>query len=225
MAIPQFAAPKEAREQQPHARQSYFGKVLWRWSDALPALAPAVLPRLFALLPLSATVLAGARVAVLPASLIIECWMLIYPLQIAVRRVGALPRLPRPRTIFVEGLIAVVTTGCVLVAMMLSTSAFQYFFGGDFSTNAPFAPLARSFSRVEVVGFAVLIILVTPIAEEVLFRGMLYNALRRRLGPALAVLTSAALFGLAHPFGLADSVAIVLVGVHAPSFMNGERPS
>lgn len=43
-----------------------------------------------------------------------------------------------------------------------------------------------------------LYVLVSPLAEELLFRGILYNCLRRCVPPLLAVLGSAALFGAYH---------------------------
>jgi len=41
-------------------------------------------------------------------------------------------------------------------------------------------------------------VLVAPVTEELVFRGMLYPGLRTKLGPWLAALASAALFGLVH---------------------------
>jgi membrane protease YdiL (CAAX protease family) len=41
--------------------------------------------------------------------------------------------------------------------------------------------------------------LVAPLCEELLFRGLLQRALRRRLTPALAIAAASAVFALAHP--------------------------
>jgi ABC-2 type transport system permease protein len=61
----------------------------------------------------------------------------------------------------------------------------------------------------------VLAILAAPLFEEFLFRGLIFQGLRRSTGPALAVLASAALFALVHPpisvipvFGLGIAAAI-----------------
>jgi ABC-2 type transport system permease protein len=61
----------------------------------------------------------------------------------------------------------------------------------------------------------VLVILAAPLFEEFLFRGLIFQGLRRTTGPALAILGSAALFALVHPpisaipvFGLGIAAAI-----------------
>jgi ABC-2 type transport system permease protein len=60
-----------------------------------------------------------------------------------------------------------------------------------------------------------LLILAAPLVEEFLFRGLVFQGLRRTTGPALAVVGSAALFALVHPpiavipvFGLGVAAAI-----------------
>lgn len=40
--------------------------------------------------------------------------------------------------------------------------------------------------------------LITPVAEELLFRGIIHNGLRRFLNPGVAILVSAAIFGIYH---------------------------
>ncbi len=47
-------------------------------------------------------------------------------------------------------------------------------------------------------GFIVVIGLLVPVAEEVLFRGMIYGWLRQRLGIVISIVASAAIFSVAH---------------------------
>ena len=47
-----------------------------------------------------------------------------------------------------------------------------------------------------------------PVAEEMFYRGLFYNALRQRLHPILAATVQAVVFGYDHPFGLANSAGI-----------------
>jgi membrane protease YdiL (CAAX protease family) len=47
--------------------------------------------------------------------------------------------------------------------------------------------------------FAVVAALVAPVCEELLFRGLLLRALRRRMAPEAAVIVQALAFALAHP--------------------------
>lgn len=50
----------------------------------------------------------------------------------------------------------------------------------------------------EVAASVAVVVIVAPLLEEMVFRGFLLSALSRRMGPAGAVVLSAALFGLLH---------------------------
>src|SRR5262249_46671181 len=52
-----------------------------------------------------------------------------------------------------------------------------------------------------------------PLGEEVAFRGVLYPALRSRFGVAPATAVSAAIFALAHGYGVLGFVAVFWSGV------------
>ena len=77
----------------------------------------------------------------------------------------------------------------------------------------PLEPIVRSPNRVDSLGLMILAVLVAPVAEEVLFRGMLFNKLRKRLHVLVAAPLQAVAFGLLHPFGLADMAGVALVGL------------
>jgi len=47
--------------------------------------------------------------------------------------------------------------------------------------------------------FAGLAVLAAPVVEEFVFRGLLFRGLERTVRPALAVLSSAAIFAVIHP--------------------------
>ena len=66
---------------------------------------------------------------------------------------------------------------------------------------------------VEVVADAIDSCMFAPILEEPLFRGVLYGTLRLRLGPAPATLVSAALFALAHGYGVVGFASVFTSGV------------
>jgi membrane protease YdiL (CAAX protease family) len=55
-------------------------------------------------------------------------------------------------------------------------------------------------------------VLLAPIFEELIFRGVLYGTLRVRLGIWLAALTSAAVFAVAHGYGIAGFVSVFASG-------------
>jgi CAAX protease family protein len=57
----------------------------------------------------------------------------------------------------------------------------------------------QSASGAKLAVFAVVAALVAPVCEELLFRGLLLRALRRRMSPTAAVVVQALVFALAHP--------------------------
>jgi len=57
----------------------------------------------------------------------------------------------------------------------------------------------NSASGAKLAVFAVVAALVAPVCEELLFRGLLLRALRRRMSPAAAIIVQALAFALAHP--------------------------
>ncbi len=78
------------------------------------------------------------------------------------------------------------------------------------------AELSSFFYRADQpLWICVLLIFAAPLVEEFVFRGLIFQGLRRSTGPVLAVLGSAALFALVHPpiavipvFGLGIAAAI-----------------
>jgi membrane protease YdiL (CAAX protease family) len=54
-------------------------------------------------------------------------------------------------------------------------------------------------SGAKLAVFAIVAALVAPVCEELLFRGLLLRALRRRMSPTAAVIVQALAFALAHP--------------------------
>lgn len=76
--------------------------------------------------------------------------------------------------------------------------------------------------RLVVLGMLLVGVVLAPLAEELLFRGVVYPGLRSELGPWLAVPLSAVLFGLAHrEFGSAAVVFSTLIGVALALLVEG----
>jgi membrane protease YdiL (CAAX protease family) len=67
--------------------------------------------------------------------------------------------------------------------------------------------------RAVLITFLVLAVAVAPFVEELVFRGILYGALRRSLSPAVAIAASAALFAIVHP--PLGAPAVFLLGIAA----------
>ena len=71
--------------------------------------------------------------------------------------------------------------------------------------------LLEDTSGAGLAGFAVAVVLVAPVVEELLFRGALLRALLRRTTPAWAVFVSALVFALVHPLGDPEIGSVIVV--------------
>jgi membrane protease YdiL (CAAX protease family) len=71
--------------------------------------------------------------------------------------------------------------------------------------------LLEDTSGAGLAGFAVAVVLVAPVVEELLFRGALLRALLRRTTPAWAVFVSALAFALVHPLGDPEIGSVIVV--------------
>ncbi len=68
-------------------------------------------------------------------------------------------------------------------------------------------------ARPVVIGTLVDTVVLTPVFEELVFRGLLFGTLRCRLGPAPAAVVSAGVFALAHGYGVLGFAAVFWSGV------------
>jgi membrane protease YdiL (CAAX protease family) len=71
----------------------------------------------------------------------------------------------------------------------------------------------RSAGVVEKIGVAIGVVLVAPIAEELLFRGVLLRSLLRRVSPLTAVVGTALVFAVVHVLGDLGT------GYYVPAFL------
>ena len=149
----------------------------------------------------------------MPLLVLTQVWMLLFPLWIARTRNFHPARLPRPRAVLVEALFALLSLPVVFAAFIAVHLLVTRLIGETASTTVPWAPQAGSFNRIEWLIFVLVAVTLGPLAEETFYRGFLFNALRQRIHPILAALIQAAVFGYAHPFGLANSVGIGVAAV------------
>ena len=199
-------------ERSPGPKRSVFRDTPWRWRDVIIGFAPDVAMIASAALINPAWLWVGPRWLWLPITVTKMAWMFFYPLWIVRRRVRP-PRLPRLRTVFVEALFALLGTAVVMVVLTVVFSALFSLFGDRATMTMPWKPTAASPNWYDSLGLLALALLMAPLAEEVFFRGMLYNALRRRLHVVIAAPVQAIIFGLSHHFGAADTTGVVLIGL------------
>jgi membrane protease YdiL (CAAX protease family) len=104
------------------------------------------------------------------------------------------PAGPRPtaRQVLVPGVVAGVLAGLVAIAYMAAVGRVEALRPWKEALAAVPSPTADP-------GWFAWVVLAAPLFEEFLFRGLVYQGLRRSVRPAVAVLGSAALFALVHP--------------------------
>lgn len=86
------------------------------------------------------------------------------------------------------------------IAFWLLSAVWAAAIGLDEQDSLPDS-LGADESTVALVAVCVLVTVAAPIAEEVLFRGYIFGALRNWRGPWPAALVTGALFGVVHVFG------------------------
>ena len=138
--------------------------------------------------------------------------MFAIPSVIIGRQVG-LPRRPRPRRVFTEGLCALLALVVLLLTVNMMLLSLAHLFGPNIMPRSPLAKSSFSMNGVEYAVFLILAVLIAPVAEEFFFRGMLFNALRQRLHMVVAAPLQALVFGFLHPFDVVDSALVALVGL------------
>ncbi len=153
--------------------------------------------------------------------LLVFVFMAILPLWVTWR--GRTLRWPRAGRVLKEFGVAIP----LLIGMLLAQTALMRVLmhlaktGTEFGT--PLAPLREAPNDPRLYLLLIPMFTLGPLAEELFFRGFLYNALRRWMAPLLAVTIQSLVFTLIHygsPYARAADLAIVfftgvvLVGVY-----------
>ncbi|MDQ1447188.1 MAG: protease family protein [Actinomycetota bacterium] len=85
------------------------------------------------------------------------------------------------------------------IGLFLVGSALIYPLVSIANANQQVVDDLRQAGGAKLAVFAVVASIVAPVCEELLFRGLLLRALRRRMSPEMAVIVQALAFALAHP--------------------------
>jgi uncharacterized protein len=85
------------------------------------------------------------------------------------------------------------------IGLFLVGSALIYPLVSIANANQQVVDDLREAGGAKLAVFAVVASIVAPVCEELLFRGLLLRALRRRMSPEMAVIVQALAFALAHP--------------------------
>ena len=198
----------------PVARPLCFREVPWRWSDLAIGIAPLLFQRLLPYVagPVDAAWQPFLMVFWIPLSLLPFAWMAAYPLWVAKRRGFQLTLPGSFRSNVVETGIALIAFPVVLILIGVLQAATSFVFGETAQPGSTLEPIYRS-SNFNALVMTILAVSIGPVAEEIFFRGMLYNTLRTRIPVVLAVLIQAVVFAGMHPFDLAAIESIAVLGV------------
>jgi membrane protease YdiL (CAAX protease family) len=137
-------------------------------------------------------------------------WMTLYPQAIARSRNrpirGGLPDL---RVAAREALLALPIAVITTAALMGTSFLYQRVTGESLGASGE---LARGVPPGELLSFLLMSFTLIPVAEEVFFRGFVYNAANQHWRRG-ALLLQALLFAIAHPYSLPQRVVIFATGL------------
>ncbi|KDP91076.1 MULTISPECIES: CPBP family intramembrane glutamic endopeptidase [Clavibacter] len=143
----------------------------------------------------------GARAAFVPvmaAALLVHPASMLLTLHVGLRRAGSGWRaigLRRPTVRMLHLLWQVPT---ILVLLLLVQGLALLLTGDPTTEGRAVDTLVGDTAPVVVVVVLIGVVLLAPLWEEVVFRGLVHGGLRRRLGPVMASLLGAAIFAACH---------------------------
>jgi len=177
-------------------RRDTFRQIPWSLKDCCIVLGVIAIERVvfyvLSLVGLSGLVYAvGVAVWVLMYG-----WMFFFPLWIARSR-GMLRR-PAVRRVLKESSLAIpLVVGFILVEWLVLV-ILNNVTGSSVEVGSALSGLRNAPNDARWYLLLVSMFTICPVAEELLFRGLLYNALRRRMAPLIAVVLQALVFVLVH---------------------------
>jgi membrane protease YdiL (CAAX protease family) len=143
----------------------------------------------------------GARAVIIPVlatALITHPIAMLVTLHVGLRRAGSGWReigLQRPTVRMLHLLWQIPA----ILVLLLLVQALALLISGEATTDGGSVDsLMHGTSLVVVVLISVGVVVFTPLWEELAFRGLVHGGLRRRLGPIIASLISAAVFATCH---------------------------
>jgi len=140
-------------------------------------------------------------------------FLLIFPLLTRDPHRRATFGVPAPSRWLTEFAIAVPVVLCTLFVLGTVIHLVEHFFPGTSLTSDLTKNMAQSPNRTVVYLTLIFMFTVAPVAEELFFRGFLYNAFRARMPLLVAALAQSLIFGFAHFYTAMQNVVIVVLGL------------
>jgi membrane protease YdiL (CAAX protease family) len=123
-------------------------------------------------------------------------WMFLFPLWIARQR-GVLRR-PAVGLVLKESGLAIPLTVSLVLVEWLFVVVLSKVTGSPVEASSVFSGIRDAPNDARLYLLLVPMFAIAPVAEELLFRGLLYNALRRHMMPIIAIVLQALVFVLVH---------------------------
>jgi membrane protease YdiL (CAAX protease family) len=213
-APPAAAFVSEQRSVRAPERTSALRRVPWRVSDIIIGVAVLLPWRLVASFErqwlISLPIWAYWAVHIVPPT----AWMLLFPIWVARRRSSAtLFAIPKAKIIFKEAGVAILSWLAIVICIVVVMTSAVLIFGKNAVPTNPWDRMGGSGHVGSSVAFLIVAMSVGPVAEELFFRGFLYNALRVHSPAAVALILQALIFGSMHSYGIAHSAVTFLLGI------------
>lgn len=138
--------------------------------------------------------------------------MVVLPLVSRQPRGAPLLR-PSKRTLAIELLVYLPIAVVCLVVLYSYVEIVTRYAPESRMGTASVEGMMRWPSGPALYSFLFFMVIVGPICEEIFYRGFLYNAFRRRMPAALAVVLQAVIFGFSHPYPMAGVGSVTVLGV------------
>ena len=143
-----------------------------------------------------------------------EGWLILYPLWRAKRRNPTLRLKPTPAKFFREAGLAVPLVILVYIILVMIGAVFYLIAGNDALPRDIFENRrVTAEMSVGLLLYALTACTLAPLAEELFFRGLLYNALKQKLPWVVALFAQAFLFAFLHPQPVMNVVFIFVIGL------------
>ncbi|MFO0906816.1 MAG: type II CAAX endopeptidase family protein [Isosphaeraceae bacterium] len=190
-----------------------FRDVPWRLTDVLLVLAPFALIILTGFGTLTNQIVPspnhGDRLAWLIPTLLFQGFSLIVPLWIAIRRIG-IPMPPSVDEIREDANYSMWLAPPCLLLIVFFTGGIVHLLG---TASHPSDELSIRLDHAYLAWQTAFAVIIAPICEEIFFRGMIFNALKRILPMWAAIIIQATIFGLFHGRDAATLIPIGLAGI------------
>jgi membrane protease YdiL (CAAX protease family) len=137
-------------------------------------------------------------------------WMVVFPLWIA-RSKGVLRR-PALCRVLKEFGVAIPLALCLILVQSFVVVVLTNMAGGPVEVGSALSGLRNAPNDARLYLLLIPMFTLGPVAEELFFRGMLYNALRQQIAPLAAVMLQALVFALVH-YGCPETSIVYLVAI------------